>query len=113
MSRANLSVVFVIGGGAFTISAAQSAFNNQLLGAIAKNLPDVSPARVLTTGATAIRDAFSPEQVPIVVDAYMTGLRAVFAIAVGAFGIATLVGFLGSWKRLHSEQLKEVAGGGA
>ncbi|KAL4972517.1 major facilitator superfamily domain-containing protein [Aspergillus desertorum] len=105
---------FVTVGGAFFLSAAQSAFNNQLLKELAVALPEVDPATALATGATQIRDAFAPDQVPLVIDAYMVGLKAVFAIIIAAFGVATLVGgSLGSWKRLHGDVLAKAAGGAA
>ncbi|CAG9978494.1 unnamed protein product [Clonostachys byssicola] len=104
---------FVTIGGAFFLSAAQSAFNNRLLGELATKLPDFNAETVLSTGATQIRTAFTEAQVPIVVDSYMVGLKAVFAITVGGFGISTLVGFLGSWKKLHAEDLQKASGGAA
>jgi ABC-type proline/glycine betaine transport system permease subunit len=107
------SVVFLTIGGAFFLSAAQSAFNNQLIKQIAINLPDLDPVAALSIGATQIRSAFTPAQVPLVIDAYMTGLKAVFAITVAGYGVATLVGALGSWKRLHGEDLKKATGGAA
>ncbi|RDW68861.1 MDR family MFS transporter [Aspergillus mulundensis] len=104
---------FVTVGGAFFLSAAQSAFNNQLLKELAATLPELDPATALGTGATQIRNAFSSDQVPLVIDAYMVGLKAIFAIMIGAFGIATLIGFLGSWKRLHGDSLAKATGGAA
>ncbi|CAH0027936.1 unnamed protein product [Clonostachys rhizophaga] len=104
---------FVTIGGAFFLSAAQSAFNNRLLGELATKLPDFNAETVLSTGATQIRTAFTEAQVPIVVDSYMVGLKAVFAITVGGFGISTLVGFLGSWKKLHADDLQKASGGAA
>jgi ABC-type proline/glycine betaine transport system permease subunit len=100
-------------GGAFFLSAAQAAFNNQLIKQIAINLPGIDPVVALGIGATQIRSTFTPTQVPLVIDAYMTGLKAVFAITVAAFGVATLIGIFGSWKRLHSKDLQKVAGGAA
>lgn len=41
----------------------------------------------------------------------MVGLKAVFAITIAAFGVATVIGFFGSWKKLHSDELKKAAGG--
>lgn len=108
-----IEIVFVIVGGSFFVSAAQSAFNNQLLKAIATNLPEVDPTLVLATGATDIRRVFDPSHVPIVVEAYMTGLRAVFAITVGAFGVAAFIGCFGSWKKLHSKELMDLPGAAA
>ncbi|KAL4990688.1 major facilitator superfamily-domain-containing protein [Aspergillus falconensis] len=105
---------FVTVGGAFFLSAAQSAFNNQLLKELAATLPEVDPATALATGATQIRHAFAPNQVPLVIDAYVVGLKAVFAIMIAAFGVATLVGAsFGSWKRLHGDALAKATGGAA
>ncbi|KAL4883823.1 major facilitator superfamily-domain-containing protein [Aspergillus karnatakaensis] len=104
---------FVTIGGSFFLSAAQSAFNNQLIKTLATKLPDISPGIALSTGATEIRNAFTAEQIPIVIGGYVDGLKAVWAIAAAAYGVATLVGFMGSWKRLHGEDLAKAAGGAA
>jgi MFS transporter, DHA2 family, glioxin efflux transporter len=100
------SLVFQMIGGSFFVSAAQSAFNNRLITVLASTAPEINPARVLGTGATQIRSAFTAEQVPLVVDAYMSGLKSVFAITIAGFGISAFIGFLGSWKRLHGDGLK-------
>lgn len=100
-------------GGSLFISAAQCGFNNQLLGYLAAHLPGVDAAVVLGTGATQIRDVFTATQIPIVINAYISGLQTVFAIAVAAFGTATLLGLLGNWDRLDAEKIKKAAGGAA
>ncbi|GAB7323541.1 hypothetical protein MBLNU13_g07047t2 [Cladosporium sp. NU13] len=66
---------FVTVGGAFFVSAAQSAFNNQMIKELAKRLPEIDPRIVLATGATQIRHAFPASQVPVILDAYMVGLK--------------------------------------
>jgi ABC-type proline/glycine betaine transport system permease subunit len=91
----------------------QCAFNNQVIAQLLKNLPEINPAMVLGVGATQIREQFTEAQVPIVLDAYMVGLKAVFAITTAAYGISTLVGVFGSWKRLNEEEIKKAAGGAA
>jgi hypothetical protein len=68
---------------------------------------------VLGVGATQIREQFTPAQVPIVLDAYMVGLKFVFAVMTAAYGVSTLVGLFGDWKRLDAEEIKKAAGGGA
>ncbi|RAK72327.1 MDR family MFS transporter [Aspergillus fijiensis CBS 313.89] len=102
---------FVTVGGSFFLSAAQSAFNNQLLQVVTRRLPDLDPSVVLGIGATQIRQAFPSAQVPVVIDAYVVGLKAVFAITLAAFGLSTIIAFFGSWKRLHGERLNKAAGG--
>ncbi|KAK3064268.1 hypothetical protein LTS18_008731 [Coniosporium uncinatum] len=105
--------VFVTCGGAFFLSAAQSAFNNELIKAFATKLPEIDPILALGVGATQIRQAFTAAQIPLVIEAYTLGLKAVFAITVAAFGVSAIIGFLGSWKRLHSDDLTKAASSGA
>ncbi|KAL2869744.1 MDR family MFS transporter [Aspergillus lucknowensis] len=113
MSQAMAIVNFFVSiGGTFHLSAAQSAFNNQLIRTFAANLPEINAEMALGTGATQIREVFTAAQIPVVVDAYVVSLHSVFAITIAAFGVATLTGFLGSWKKLRGDALKE-AGGGA
>ncbi|MCJ1472340.1 hypothetical protein MMC13_000987 [Lambiella insularis] len=48
-----------IGGGAFMVSAAQTAFINVLVKAIPYSAPGIDPATVVNTGATDLRSVFS------------------------------------------------------
>lgn len=93
-------LVFTTVGGALFLSAAQAAFNNQLIKTIVKELPEVNPGVALRTGATQIREVFTASQIPMVIEGYSSGIKAVFAITIAAFGVATTIGFFGSWKRL-------------
>ncbi|KAJ5871570.1 uncharacterized protein N7529_003923 [Penicillium soppii] len=112
MSQATAIVNFFLTvGGAFFLSAVQCAFSNQLIATLAKTLPEIDPAVVIGTGATQIREAFTASQVSIIIDAYMIGLKAVFGISIAAFGVATVVGCFGSWKKLHGDDLKKTNGG--
>jgi MFS transporter, DHA2 family, glioxin efflux transporter len=95
------------------LSAAQSAFNNQLIKSLAASLPTIDPRIALGIGATEIRKAFTADQVPRVIDAYVEGLKAVFALTIAAYGSATLIGIFGSWKRLGEKELKAATSGGA
>jgi len=80
---------------------------------LARKLPEIDPAIILATGATRIRQDFPASQVPIVLDAYMVGLKAVFAVMIAAYGISTFVSVFGNWERLDEEKLKAAAGGSA
>lgn len=80
---------------------------------LAKTLPEIDPAMVLGIGATQIRVVFTASQIPAVLEAYMSGLRAIFAIAVGAYGLATIIGMFGDWKKIDAKELQKAAGGAA
>ncbi|KAL4779877.1 major facilitator superfamily-domain-containing protein [Aspergillus varians] len=87
-------------GGAFSISAAQSAFVNTLTKKLATTAPNINPMEVIATGATQIHTVF-PDDIDGILLAYMAGLKATFAISVGMVGFAVLVSFFSPWKRLH------------
>lgn len=105
-----LDAVFQMIGGSFCLSAAQSGFNNRLINQVVSTAPGVNPSTVLVTGATQIRSSFPSSQVSGIVAAYMAGLKVVFAITVGTFGVACWVALLGQWKRLHPKDLKNTGG---
>ncbi|KAH8657674.1 efflux pump antibiotic resistance protein [Xylariales sp. PMI_506] len=97
-------------GGAFLLSAAQSAFVNKLVSVLAYSAPGVDPSAVVATGATELRNVFTAEQVPGILVAYMAGLKVTFAIAVGAVGFAFVISLFSSWRRLNPEALKATGG---
>ena len=77
---------------------------------LASTAPGVDPRTVIATGATQIRTAFPPEQVPGIVLAYMAGIKVTFALTVGLVGFTCLVGLFVPWKRLNADALKESGG---
>lgn len=87
-------------GGAFGTSAAQSAFLNRLISSLVTNAPGVDPQQVVFTGATQLRSVFPSDQLPGILLAYMDGLKASFAVAVGMVGLAFVTSFLVPWKKL-------------
>ncbi|TVY36006.1 putative efflux pump [Lachnellula subtilissima] len=89
-------------GGSFSLAAAQSAFANKIISTLATSAPGVDPFIVVGTGATDIRKAFTPEQVPGILVAYMQGIKTAFAIAVGFTGFSFLMSFFNTWKKLYT-----------
>ena len=101
--------VFQLGSGAIGVSAAQSVFNNILVVSIPTHAPGVDPAEVIAVGATAIRSTFAPEQITGILNAYMAGLKAAWAMGVGLAGVTVLISLLPEWKSIKSAS----GGGGA
>lgn len=99
-------LVFMNLGGSFSLSAAQATFANRIISTLATSAPDVDPAKLLLTGATEIRKAFTPDQVPGILIAYMEGIKATFAIGIGMVGASFVISFFNSWKRLHGGDSK-------
>lgn len=92
--------VFQTIGGAFFVSAGQSVFTNYIITTLATNAPSVSAGKVIATGATEIRNAFSADQIPGVLNSYLSGLHAAFALTIVAAGLATISAFFSEWRTI-------------
>lgn len=92
--------VFQTVGGAFTTSAAQAAFVNQLLVKLPSSAPGIDPQLVINTGATQLRDVFTAEQLPGIITAYVHGLKAVWGVATGIVLFGALWTAVIPWTRL-------------
>ncbi|KAK3326634.1 major facilitator superfamily-domain-containing protein [Apodospora peruviana] len=97
-------------GGAFFVSAAQSAFVNRLITTVSVTAPDVNPLQVVGTGATMLRTVFTEDQLPGILLGYMAGIKLTFAIATGAVGFGFVISLFSSWKRLNTDALKGAGG---
>ncbi|ROW15881.1 hypothetical protein VPNG_02556 [Cytospora leucostoma] len=95
-------------GAAFIISAAQAAFVNVLVKTIPYAAPSVDPARLVATGATELRNIFTPEQVPGILVAYMGGLKISFLVSLASVALALVISLFSKWKRLN---MAAVSGG--
>ncbi|KAF1952105.1 putative efflux pump antibiotic resistance protein [Byssothecium circinans] len=87
-------------GGAFSTSSGQAAFINQLLAELPKLAPTVNPGLVIITGATELHNVFPPDVLPGVLQAYMNGIKAAFAVGVGFAGTAFISSIFIPWKKL-------------
>ncbi|KAI1404033.1 MFS general substrate transporter [Hypoxylon fuscum] len=94
---------FNVLGGSLSLSAAQSAFVNSITVYLVANAPDLNPQDVVATGVAEIRHVFSDDQIQSILLAYMSGIRAAFAIGIALVGLSCLAGILSPWKRLHSQ----------
>lgn len=100
----NLYIVFQTIGGAFSTSAGQAAFVNRLLGALPKTAPGLNPALVLATGASDLHRVFPPDMLPGVLEAYMTGLKAAFAVGIAFCGTAFVTSIAIPMSKLPTHQ---------
>lgn len=97
-------------GGAFFVSAGQSAFTNVMLQRLPTHAPNVDVSKLLITGITELRDVFPAEDIPGIVDSYMGGLKVAYAVAIAATGISVIISLASKWRNLKG---KVVAGGAA
>lgn len=77
-------------GGALLVGAAGAAYTNTLLRKLPITAPTVDPQVVVNIGATQIREVFTPEQMPGIIQAEMDGVHVAFALAIACAGIAAL-----------------------
>lgn len=97
-------------GGAFWVSAGQSAFINRLVQKLPETAPNVNPQLVAAVGATDLRKVFSPEDIPGILRAYMDGLKTAFILAIALGGVSVVISLFPRWINLKG---KAVAGGAA
>lgn len=60
----------------------------------------ISPAQVVGTGATDIRNVFTAEEVPFILRAYVKGIQTAFIVSIALAGACTLIAFAADWKKL-------------
>ena len=93
--------VFQLLSGAFSVSAAQSIFTNRLIAALPSHAPGASPAQVIAVGATNLRTVFKEKLVLMgILESYMKGLKASWAMGIGLAGVAVLLSFGPEMKNL-------------
>jgi hypothetical protein len=105
-------------GGALFVAVAQTVFQNGIVRAAKELVPDVDPLLLLSTGATQLRDVLTSigkqDDLPLVLKAYMAGLKDAFRVSVGLASAAVLTTLFVEWKSIKTEQSKrnrELTGG--
>jgi hypothetical protein len=93
-------------GGTISVALAQNVLDNKLVSGL-KSISNISSHDIISTGATELRKAFSPEQLPEVLRVYNHALVIVFYIAL-AFACAAIFGGLAmEWKTLKKDKAKK------
>lgn len=93
--------------GAYFVTAAQSIFANRLLHKLLSTSPNIDAAKVLATGASEIHQVFSGEDLTAVLDAYMVGIKDVFAFSLAGSSLAVLIAVIIPFKRLPIHESKK------
>ncbi|KAI7179630.1 MFS general substrate transporter [Hortaea werneckii] len=95
-------------GGAIFVSVGQNVLDSKLVSGIVKLVPDLSPERILNTGATELRRIVPAHDLQGVLVAYNSALRQVFVVATAMACLAALGAFSLEWR---SVKAKEGSGG--
>ena len=98
-------------GGALSISIAQNIFSNGLKNTIPQYAPNVSAHDILNAGATYLRKAVSPVDLPGVLVAYAKALDEAFVLPIAVAGVAMICACFVEWRSVKGKNL--MAGAGA
>ncbi|KAF2759312.1 MFS general substrate transporter [Pseudovirgaria hyperparasitica] len=86
-----MAVFFQTLAGAAFIQTAQALFQNELITSLPANVPGIDPLRVVSTGATELRNVFPPNEIVGIVASYLQGLKDAYILAVALAGVATVI----------------------
>lgn len=100
--------VFQSSSGAYSVTIAQSIFANRMLHALGSSGSGIDIAKVLHTGVSELQHVFTGADLSYVLDAYMVGIKDVFAFSVAAAACTVLVALLVPFKRLPSHDTEVV-----
>lgn len=92
--------------GAYFVTAAQSVFANQLLKTLSATAPQINPMTVLATGASEIQHVFEGQELIAVLDAYMVGIKDVFAFSLAGAAFSVVIAMVIPFKKLPSHDGK-------
>ena len=95
-----ITLLFQSLGGSVSVQAAQAAFSNKLLHKMRDGAPHLDPGLALSTGASELARVFDAADLPVVLDAYMGGLKDAFIIATALAGAAAVASFFVGWRSL-------------
>ncbi|KAF7341522.1 putative HC-toxin efflux carrier TOXA [Mycena venus] len=93
--------------GAYFVTAAQSLFANRLLRTLANTAPNLDAGKVLATGASEIQRVFGGDELAAVVNAYMVGIKDIFAFSLAGAAFTVLISLVIPFKRLPKHDTKK------
>uniref|UniRef100_A0A093V1Z8 Putative HC-toxin efflux carrier TOXA n=1 Tax=Talaromyces marneffei PM1 TaxID=1077442 RepID=A0A093V1Z8_TALMA len=94
-------------GGAIFISVGQSVFQNVLKSYLTAHAPDIDPAVIISAGATEVESALQKlgklDELPIVKEAYMSGLVNSYRAALVLACLGFVAGLFVEWRKVKKE----------
>ncbi|KAK7732978.1 hypothetical protein SLS57_000922 [Botryosphaeria dothidea] len=96
-----MALFFQTIGGALSVSAGQSLFQNRLLALIARYAPDLDPHAVIAAGAKDLDKSFEGAQLDAILRAYVGGFKWAFIFATACGAAATIAGATQPWMKLE------------
>jgi hypothetical protein len=94
-------------GGAIFISVGQSVFQNGLKSYLTSHAPDIDPAVIISAGATEVESALQQlgklNELPIVKEAYMSGLINSYRAALALACLGFVAGLFVEWRKVKKD----------
>jgi hypothetical protein len=87
------------------LAISQSLLSNGLVTEIQKRVSNLDPATIVAAGATGIRNIVSPQELPLVLDAYNMAVRNVFIMGVVLGGSSFLAACAFEFKSIKGKNL--------
>jgi hypothetical protein len=84
-----------------TLVAAQSILGNVLISQLRETAPSIDPASVIRVGASEVASHFPADLVPLIIEAYLSGLRKGYLMLIALAGAATITAFFYRWEKLR------------
>ena len=91
-------------GGAFMVSAAQTAFTNRLIERLSLYSPGTNVGAVIATGVQELRVRYHGGELDAIINSYMDGLKVSFALIIAFTGATTIAGLFQPWKSIKRIQ---------
>lgn len=103
-------------GGAVGVGIAQALFINSITRNLAKTVMSVPVQTIIGAGATGFRNVVTADEVPLVIDAYMSGITAAFRVALVSVCLCALFVVWVPWQgtvRKGEDAVKAASAGAA
>lgn len=93
--------------GAYFVSAANSIFDNYLLQTLARTAFQIDSSKILYIGVSELTNVYKGKQLSLIRDAYMVGIKDVFAFALAGTAFTVVLALLIPFTRLPSHETKK------
>ncbi|KAH6984361.1 putative MFS transporter [Ilyonectria sp. MPI-CAGE-AT-0026] len=93
--------------GAYFITVAQSLFANRMLQTLSTTAPNIDTIKVINTGASEIQHVFDGGDLAAVLDAYMVGIKSVFAFSLAGSVLTVIIALVIPFKKLPDYEGKK------
>ncbi|KAI9844054.1 MAG: hypothetical protein M1838_002345 [Thelocarpon superellum] len=100
-----IAIFFNTLGGAISISVAQNVFSNTLTQEIPKHTVGVDAGKIISAGATHVREITAASQLNGVLIAYDIAIQKAFILPIAVGGIALICSFFMEWKSVKGKKI--------